>query len=109
MDYNVDMSKPTCESIESTNNAGDWVVYILQCSDGTLYTGMTSDVTRRVEQHNAGTAARYTRARTPVKLVYREPAKNRSAALKREYAIKQLSRNEKDALITQHNNQSRPG
>ncbi len=108
MGYNVDMSRPGRESVESTNNLGDWFVYILQCSDGTLYTGMTNDVTRRVEQHNAGTAARYTRARTPVKLVYHEPVKDRSAALKREYAIKQLSRNEKDALITQHNDQPQP-
>ena len=54
----------------------------------------------RLEQHNAGTAARYTRARTPVKLVYQEKSENRSTALKREYAIKQLTRKQKDQLIT---------
>ena len=77
-----------------------WFVYILECADGTLYTGMTNDIERRLEQHNAGTAARYTRARTPVKLVYQEKSENRSTALKREYAIKQLTRKQKDQLIT---------
>ena len=77
-----------------------WFVYILECADGTLYTGMTNDIERRLEQHNAGTAARYTRARTPVKLVHQEESENRSTALKREYAIKQLTRKQKDQLIT---------
>ncbi len=74
-----------------------WHVYILRCADGTLYTGVAIDILRRVEQHNGKLAggARYTRTRRPVKLVYRETAANRSAACKREYAIKQLSRRDK--------------
>lgn len=78
-----------------------WVVYILRCADGTLYTGVTTDAARRVGEHNAGraTGARYTRARRPVKLVYREWASSRSAACKREYQIKQMSRRDKLLLI----------
>ena len=78
-----------------------WQVYVVRCADGTLYTGVAIDVTRRVAQHNGALAngARYTRTRRPVKLVYQEKAANRSAACKREYAIKQLGRREKLALI----------
>ena len=74
-------------------------LYILRCADGTLYTGITTDPTRRVAQHNAGTASRYTRTRLPVVLVYRVGAATQSAALKREAAIKKLSRAEKELLI----------
>jgi putative endonuclease len=70
-------------------------VYILECSDGTLYTGYTSDVNRRLHEHNSGRASKYTRSRLPVNLRYFERAKNRSVALKREYEIKRLSRSEK--------------
>ncbi len=71
----------------------DWSVYILRCADGTLYTGIARDPLKRLAEHNEGrAAARYTRARRPVALVYFEPAADRSAALKREYAIKRLSR-----------------
>ena len=78
-----------------------WHVYMVRCADGTLYTGVAIDVARRVAEHNGARAngARYTRARRPVKLVYRERAANRSAACKREYRLKQLSRREKLALI----------
>lgn len=78
-----------------------WQVYIVRCTDGTLYTGVATDVLRRVAEHNgAGKAgARYTRTRRPVKLVYRERAANRSAACQREYRIKQLDRREKLKLI----------
>jgi predicted GIY-YIG superfamily endonuclease len=76
-----------------------WCVYILRCADGTLYTGITNDLTRRLAQHNAGTAAKYTRTRGPVTVAHTERAKNKSLALKREYAIKQLSRNQKELLI----------
>ena len=82
--------------------AGDaWQVYIVRCADGTLYTGIARDLDRRIAEHNAdqGTGASYTRSRRPVRLVYREPAADRSAASKREYQIKQLSRAEKLALI----------
>ena len=78
-----------------------WNIYIVRCADGSLYTGVAIDVTRRIAEHNGnGTrGARYTRARRPVKLVYQEPAASRSQAGKREYAIKQFSRAAKLALI----------
>ena len=78
-----------------------WHVYILRCADGTFYTGVAMDIERRMAQHNGVLAkgARYTRSRRPVKLAYQEKAANRSAACKREFVIKQLSRGEKIALI----------
>jgi predicted GIY-YIG superfamily endonuclease len=76
-----------------------WCVYIVCCGDGTLYTGIAKDVSRRCQQHNAGTASRYTRSRLPVELVYQEVHASRSQALKREAAIKALSRREKLAMI----------
>ena len=77
----------------------EWLVYILRCADDTLYTGITNDLIRRCDQHNAGTASRYTRSRLPVVLVYRETQATRSLALKRELAIKALSRKQKELLI----------
>ena len=76
-----------------------WFVYILRCADGTLYTGITKDLARRTKQHNAGTASRYTRSRKPVKLVYQEPQRSQSLALRREAAIKKLTRRQKLAMI----------
>lgn len=76
-----------------------WFCYLLQCADGTLYCGITNDVVKRVLAHNAGTAAKYTRARGPVELVFTEACADRSAASKREIAIKKLSREQKFALI----------
>lgn len=78
---------------------GSWWVYILRCADGTLYTGITNDPDRRLAQHNAGAASRYTRGRRPVGVVYRETAASRGGALRREAAIKALSRSAKEALI----------
>lgn len=74
-------------------------VYIVECADDTLYTGYTTDIARRIEEHNLGEGAKYTRGRTPVELCYQEQFKNRSLAQKREYKIKQLSRKEKIELI----------
>lgn len=76
-----------------------WHVYILQCADGSLYTGIARDVDLRLAQHNGKRGAAYTRARRPVRLVYQESAANRSMALRREWAIKQLHREEKLDLI----------
>ena len=76
-----------------------WLVYILQCGDGTLYTGITDDVIRRLEQHRTGKGAKYTRGRTPLTLVYQEECQSYSDALKREYRIKQLPRAEKQKLL----------
>lgn len=76
-----------------------WWVYVVRCADGTLYTGVSTDPDRRLAQHNAGTASKYTRARRPVALVYRERRRGRSDALKREAAVKALPRREKLALV----------
>jgi predicted GIY-YIG superfamily endonuclease len=76
-----------------------WIVYMLRCADGSLYTGITNDLRRRLAAHRAGTASRYTRARGPVRVVHREPAADRGAALKREAAIKRLPRTAKLALL----------
>ena len=89
---------PTSEAPVPAAKA-QWWVYLLRCRDGTLYTGVTTDLARRLAQHNAGTASKYTRARRPVLMVYREPATDHGAALRREIAIKKLSRAAKDALV----------
>lgn len=75
-----------------------WTVYVVRCRDGSLYTGITTDAERRLAEHNRGLGAVYTRSRLPVELVYRESVGNRSQALRREYAIKQLTRPDKEAL-----------
>lgn len=77
----------------------DWTVYMLRCADGTLYTGIARDAEARAAVHNAGRGAKYTRTRRPVQIVYREAAADRSAASRREYAIKRLNRKQKTALI----------
>jgi UV DNA damage endonuclease len=80
---------------------GPWFFYVLRCADGSLYTGIARDVTRRLRQHNAGTASRYTRGRRPTHLVYQEAHPSQSQALRREAAVKALSRRQKEALIRQ--------
>ena len=75
--------------------------YIVQCADGTLYTGWSADLEKRLAAHNAGTGAKYTRHRLPVQLVYWEYQENKSAAQKRESSIKKLGRRQKIALITE--------
>jgi len=76
-----------------------WSLYILKCHDGSLYTGISNDITRRFLAHQEGKASRYTRTRRPVALVYREECGSRSQALTRECAVKSLSRPKKDELI----------
>ena len=76
-----------------------YLVYILRCGDGTLYTGMTDDPDRRLQAHQSGRGAKYTRSRLPVELVCQEAVPDRSAALRREAAIKRLDRRRKLALI----------
>ena len=87
-----------------------WHVYIVRCTDGSLYTGIATDVERRVEEHNTSKllAASYTRARRPVTLVYREPAATRSTASKREYQLKQMTRRQKEALVAGFNPAAEP-
>lgn len=75
------------------------VTYILLCADGTLYTGWTNNLQARVKAHNAGTGSKYTRARRPVTLLYYEPSTDKIEAQRREYAVKQLTRQEKLRLI----------
>ena len=77
----------------------NWYLYILRCGDGTLYTGITTDVEKRLEAHRTGKGAKYTRGRGPLELVYREDCGDHSAALKRELEIKALTREEKMKLI----------
>lgn len=75
-------------------------VYILECSDGTLYTGWTNNLEKRINTHNKGKGAKYTRCRLPVKLLYYEEYEDKALAQRREYAIKQLSREEKLLLCS---------
>jgi len=77
-----------------------YYVYILRCADGTFYTGYTTDPERRTGVHNSGKGAKYTRSRRPVELIYTEEFSDKGEAQKREYAIKQLTRSEKEQLIT---------
>lgn len=77
----------------------NWKVYILRCGDGSLYTGISTDVARRLEEHRSGKGAKYTRSRGPLELVYEETCPDKSAALRRELEIKALSRTEKLKLI----------
>jgi putative endonuclease len=83
----------------ASSPASVWSLYILECSDGSLYTGVTNDINRRFLAHQEGKASRYTRTRRPVALVYREECGSRSQALSRECAVKSLSRRQKDELI----------
>ena len=80
-----------------------WYVYILRCGDGTLYTGITDDIPRRLAAHRSGKGAKYTRGRGPLELVYQEQVPDKSAALRREIQIKRLRRAEKEKLIKSQN------
>lgn len=76
-----------------------WYLYILRCGDGTLYTGITTDIQRRLEAHRVGKGAKYTRGRMPLELAYTESCGSHSEALKRELAVKRLTRQQKEQLI----------
>lgn len=78
-----------------------WYVYVVECSDGTLYTGVATDLDKRLEEHNIGIGAKYTRGRRPVKIVHFEEYGSRSEACRREYQIKQLSKKKKLALVAE--------
>ena len=78
-----------------------WCIYILKCGDGSLYTGITNDLDHRIQMHSCGEGAKYTRGRGPLTLVYTEKAESYSHALRREYAIKKLKRQDKLKLIEQ--------
>ena len=87
------------EEPPNTGAAAVWNLYILRCGDGSFYTGVTTDIERRVREHQEGKASRYTRTHGPVALVHKEECGDRSQALSRECAVKSLSRREKEALI----------
>ena len=82
----------------------NWSVYIILCTDDTLYTGITIDITKRYQQHASGQGAKYFRGRQPKQLVYLEPGHNRSTATKREMNLKKLKRNDKSRLIASDSN-----
>ncbi len=81
-------------------------IYILECSDGTYYTGWTNNLESRINAHNSGKGAKYTRGRTPVEIIYKEEFDTKSEALKREIEIKKLSRAKKYELISEYNKQN---
>jgi len=91
------MNPPTTRKSRSPKPG--WLVYLLRCRDGSLYTGITNNLPKRLEAHAAGRASRYTRSRLPVTLAYTERQPSRSRALTREAAIKKLSRRQKDSLV----------
>ena len=78
---------------------GSWSVYILRCADGTLYTGIAPDVEKRLQKHNEGKGAKYTKGRRPVELVYYEEYEDKHSAMRRDWEIKQLARKEKEKMI----------
>jgi putative endonuclease len=80
-------------------STADWQLYLVRCADGSLYTGIATDVERRFAEHQAGRGAKYLRGRGPLQLVYRQPAGDRGQALRLELAIKRLSKQEKEALV----------
>ncbi|MBQ2855292.1 MAG: GIY-YIG nuclease family protein [Oscillospiraceae bacterium] len=79
-----------------------WYLYILRCGDGTLYTGISTDVEKRLVAHRAGKGAKYTRGRAPLELVYQEICGSHSDALKREIAVKKMDRHQKETMIAQY-------
>jgi len=90
---------PDHSNITPNLNDASWHVYIVECNDGSFYTGITNNIDRRLQEHNDGQASRYTRSRRPVRLRYRETCDSRSSALLRECALKLLSRKEKEVLV----------
>jgi putative endonuclease len=84
----------------NTTGGANWFLYILGCCDGSFYTGVTTDIDRRLGEHQEGKASRYTRTRRPVVLVYQEECGTRSQSLARECAVKSLSRQRKEELIS---------
>lgn len=99
------MQADTDTSLMDIKRSKPWQVYILLCSDGSLYTGISTDVQQRFVQHAAGRGAKYFRGRWPHRIAYLEPAHDRSSASRREMAIKKLSVSEKRALIESTRNQ----
>lgn len=97
---------PASPSVE-VETVKNWSLYILKCSDGTFYTGITNDLERRLKMHQTGKASRYTRARGPVEMLYSETCGNRSSALIRECEVKEWPRKKKEAFIKTGNGERR--
>ena len=94
----------TTQSMTELNKTTTWWVYFLRCNDNSLYAGVTTDIHRRVKEHNnSKLGAKYTRARRPVSLVYLEEANNKSSACKREYQIRHLTKAKKEQLVHDYN------
>lgn len=93
------LEKKKLSSLRKKKTAGKWFLYILQCSDGSFYTGITNNLARRLKMHQAGKASRYTRTRGPVEMLYSEKCGDRSSALIRECAVKEWPRTKKEDLI----------
>jgi len=84
-----------------TDEPAGWQVYLVRCADGSFYTGIARDLSARIDSHNSGTGAKYTRGRGPVELVYSEPARDRSSAQSREWQLRRLSAADKRQLAEQ--------
>ena len=98
--YYIDITQTEADITAKSDNAAGWCVYMLRCADGTLYTGCTNNIVRRLAAHNAGSGAKYVRSRLPASLAYTEGCDGRSDALRREREIKNLTRSDKLALIS---------
>ncbi len=94
------------EGVGRTGKKKEWYLYILKCRDGTFYTGITTDIERRLDRHNKGLASKYTARRLPVEIVIVEKCGEKSDALKHEYRLKQKSRKEKEEYIAEHGKRS---
>ena len=96
---NLSRSRDEKERLRDRATMSKWILYILECHDNTLYTGITTDLAKRIKRHNEGRASKYTRSKWPVKLVYQEEFDSESSARKREIEVKKLSRKNKMDLI----------
>lgn len=103
------LSGESGDKIMKAVNKKENITYIVECADHTLYTGWTKDLKKRIEKHNSGEGAKYTRSRRPVRLVYYEVHETREEAMRREYVIKKMTRAEKQALIMEKGPAALPG
>jgi putative endonuclease len=98
--YKKMLSIMSQKEVRQRKKGGQWSLYILKCKDGTLYTGITTDIEKRLQMHNKGRGARYTRSRRPVELFYQEDCGSRTRALVRECAVKSLAKKDKAKLAS---------
>ncbi len=99
-----DLPRDNINYMTDKNTLSPWWVYLLRCNDNSLYAGVTTDINRRIDEHNTSKlGAKYTRARRPVRLAYLEETENKSFACKREYQIRHLSKKQKELLVNKYN------